>query len=148
GPGRRAGWAWVWPSPTRSPRPTEAVAVSSAPMRARSSLCTCPPSPRRGWLHPLGLALERPDVVGQRLGRELVGGEADALVASLVEQDHERRVVHLGGDGVDGVVVPDPAHLTQRPVDELQAPGQLVLGQKRPTIAGGVLGLGHADPDR
>jgi hypothetical protein len=44
--------------------------------------------------------------------------------------------------------MPDPPHRRQRAVDELEAAGHVVLGQKRQAVVDRVLGLGDAHPDR
>src|SRR5947207_1720035 len=84
-------------------------------------------------------ALHHPDVVGQALGRELIGGEAHSLDTPLVDQQDEGGVIDLGRYRLDRVLVPDAPHGRQGAVEELQAPGDVVLGQKRLAVRGGVL---------
>src|SRR3954471_6496793 len=76
------------------------------------------------------LAREQGHVVGDRLGRSPVAGEADPLEAALVHQGEARLVLLTDRLGLDGEALPDRLQLSARAEHEVEPPDHALGGEE------------------
>src|SRR4051812_42219556 len=134
--------------PTSSTPPSGKRRVKSGPRKLATPYSADVPSARAivtSRARPL--PDQRPRVVSDPLGGDLVGHEAHALDAARVEQDGRRRVLVLGRLRLDAELAPDGLQPRARAEQEARAAGQRVAQQEGAGARGRVARGIDADRD-